>query len=177
MEFNPVISEILREHKIDVEAGLLCLLGIYYGLDIDKVVPEETVKAINLTKIVEKDYNDNSIQWSIPLFKGEEIAFSWVSDWMNGFKNINPDRRGSSRDAINRMKDFFKKYPEYRKDDVYAARDLYFSKLNNPKYCMHSHKFIFDGMGIMKKSTLLEYCEKVKEGAKPEGNQKGKVVT
>lgn len=176
MEFNPLVSEILKEHRIDVQAGLLCLLGIYHGLDIDKVVPEEIVKAINITKIVDKDYENNTIQWNVPLFIGQEIAFDWVADWIQPFGNINPERRGSPRDALSRMKDFFRKYPEYRKEDVYKARDMYLVTIKDSKYLMKSHKFIFDGIGAMKKSTLLEYCEKAKT-ASSESNQKGKIMT
>lgn len=176
MEFNPEVLEILREFKIDRDTGLLSLLGIYHGLDIDKIVPEDTVKAINLTHIVDKDYTTKSITWNIPLFKGQETAFEWVSDWMEAFGRINPDRKGSARDAIPRMKDFFKKYPEYRKEDVYKARDLYFSTVKDRQYLMKSHKFIFDGAGAMKKSTLLEFCEKVKTTSST-SNLKGTIMS
>lgn len=175
MTINPEVVEVLGEFHIDRDAGLLALLGIYYNLDIDKVVPEEVVKQINLTKIVEKDYTSNSIQWNMPLFKGQETGFEWVSDWLQPFGRINPDRKGSPRDAVTRMKDFFRKYPEFRKEDVYRARDLYLSTIRDPKYLMKSHKFIFDGAGAMKKSTLLEYCEKVKETSAPT-NIKGKLM-
>jgi hypothetical protein len=178
MEINQEITEILREFKIGRDAGLLCLLGIYYNLDVDTVVPEETIKAINLTKIIERDYSSNkiSIVWNVPLFTGQETAFEWVKDWVEGFGRMNPERKGSYRDAISRMKDFFKKYPQYRKDDIYNARDLYFRGIpGGSKYCMHSHKFIFDGMGAMKKSTLLAYCEKVVTVGN-NSNLKGKIL-
>ena len=162
MQFNPEILEILKEFKIGKDEGLLYLLGIYHNLDVEKIAPEEVIKTMNLTKIVDKDYKTNTITWNIPLFLGQETAFDWVADWIEPFGRLNPDRKGSSRDATPRMKDFFKKYPEYRKEDVYKARDLYLASVRDPKYLMKSHKFIFDGAGAMKKSTLLEYCEKVK---------------
>lgn len=180
MEFNEQIASILKEHNIDVDAGYLCLLGIYHGLDIDSVVPEEVVRAINLTKIVEKDYSNPNkavIKWNLPLFKGQEFAFEWVKDWIEGFGKVNPDRKGSHKDSLSRMKLFFTQNPEYRKEDVYNARDLYFLRLSNPKYCMHSHKFIFDGAGAMKKSTLLQYCEEVKKSkTQSNNNLKGTVI-
>jgi hypothetical protein len=89
-----------------------------------------------------------------------------VNDWIKKFKNFNPERAGSPKDAITRMKHFFSENPEYRKDDIYAATDLYLKTIAatmDKKFCMKSHKFIYDGAGMMKKSTLLEYCEKVKE--------------
>lgn len=176
MEFNPEVVEILREFRIHKDLGLLTLLGIYHELDIESIVPEETIKAINLTKIVEKDYDTDSIKWNLPLFKGQEAAFDWVSNWIEPFGRMNPDRKGSARDATPRMKDFFKRYPEYRKEDVYKARDLYLSTIRDPKYLMKSHKFIFDGAGAMKKSTLLEFCEKVKTTSAP-SNIKGKLMS
>lgn len=177
MEINPQIFEILSEFRINKNAGLLCLLGIYHNLDIESVVPEEFVKSINLTKIMEKDYTNNTIVWNIPLFKGQQTSFDWVLDWMTAFGRLNPDRKGSHRDAIPRMKAFFMKYPEYRKEDIYKARDLYFSTVKDSKYLMKSHKFIFDGMGAMKKSTLLEYCEKVTNVSRDISYQKGQVIS
>lgn len=177
MEINPEVVEILKEFKIDKSQGLLFLLGVYYKLEVDTTCSEEVIKAINLTKIVERDYSSSKIviNWNVPLFKGQETAFEWVKDWMEGFGRVNPDRKGSYRDATSRMKDFFAKYPEFRKEDVYKARDLFFSSLKANTFCMHSHKFIFDGVGAMKKSTLLAYCEKVKEG-QSSNLQKGRLI-
>jgi len=176
MTLNKDVFSILEEFRIDRDQGVLCLLGIYFGLDIETTCKEEVIKAINLTKIVEKDYVSKTLNWNIPLFEGQETAFEWVKDWMESFGRTNPERRGSHRDAISRMKDFFKRYPEYRKEDVYKARDLYLSGLNSAQYCMHSHKFIFDGAGAMRKSTLLAYCERVNR-APTQSNQKGKIIT
>ena len=176
MEFNPEVLELLRTHHINKDEGLLFLLGVYHNLDVDRLVPEETLKAINLTKIVEKDYEIKHVVWNMPLFKGIEFSFAWVEDWVEGFGRMNPERKGSYRDAVSRMKDFFAKYPEYRKDDVYRARDLYFS-VTNPKYCMKSHKFIFDGAGAMKKSELLAYCEKVASPGDENSNLKGEIIS
>jgi hypothetical protein len=178
MEINSEVIEILKEFKIDKSEGLLCLLGIYHNLDVEKVCSEETIKAINLTKIVDKAYsgNNSTIIWNIPLYKGEQAgAFDWVKDWIQPFGRLNPERIGSSRDATTRMQEFFKKYPEYRKDDVYKARDLYLSTVKDARYLFKSHKFIFDGVGAMKKSELLAWCEKAKSRSAP-SNQVGRVI-
>lgn len=162
MELNPQIKEILKNANIDVSEGTLCLLAVYYSLSPEKTCSEEVIKAINLTKIITKDYkNRGKIVWTIPLYAGQDTNFSWVWDWIEAFGRVNPERKGSSVDATTRMEEFFRKYPQYRKDDVYEARDRYLRSLDNPKFCMHSHKFIFDGQGVMKKSTLLQWCETV----------------
>ena len=176
MEINPEVEELLKEYKINRSAGLLVLLGIYYELDVDTVCPTEAVQAINITKIVEKDYTSKTVKWNVPLFRGQEVAFDWVKDWLEGFGRVNVDRKGELSTSIKRMKEFFSKNPEYRKEDVYAARDFYFGTLTSNKYCMKSHKFIYDGVGVMKNSTLLEYCQKVK-AATSNTNLKGTIIS
>lgn len=176
MELNTEIFEVLKDNKIDKSQGMLCLLAIYFGLDVNAIIPEDVIKGINITKIVVKDYRTGSITWNIPLFAGQEIEWTWVKDWVAGFGRINPDRRGSWQDATTRMKAFFTKYPRYRVEDIYKARDLYFQS-NDARggFLMKPEKFIFDGIGVMKKSTLLAYCERVEAGEE-DNQQKGKVI-
>ncbi len=162
-EINPAIKQVLRNCKIDEDEGVLMLLCIYFGLDTGRIIPEEVVTAVNLTKIVTKDYKLKTIQWNVPLFKENNVPdnWNWVIDWVNNFGKINRDRMGSWADCIPRMQKFFAKYPQYRVEDVVKATNLYFSRLGHPKFLMLSHKFIFDGAGAMQKSTLLQYCEEV----------------
>ena len=166
MEINPEIKSILKGCNIDVQQGTLCLLAIYFNLDGTGVVSEDLMKKINFTKIAEKDYTSNTITWNVPLFVGQEAgAFDWVSEWMHPFGTIGtPARRGTAREVITRMKEWFSKNPEYRKEDVFAARDLYFIT-EKPVGGMvkTSHKFIYDGVGTMKVSQLLLWCERAKE--------------
>lgn len=172
-----MVTATLKEHNIDVNAGTLMLLGVYFGLEVEKVIPEEVISAINLTKIVIKDYGLGLNTWTIDLFEVPEKGsnYQWVESWVKGFGKLNKEREGSWRDAISRMQNFFYKYPEYTKEDVFAARDLYF-RVVDKQYLMKSHKFIFDGAGVMQKSTLLEYCEKVKQRQKGGSNIKGKII-
>lgn len=172
-----MVIATLKEHNIDVDAGLLMLLGVYFGLDVEKVIPEEVISAINLTKIIIKDYGLGVNTWTVDLFTiPEKGDFMWVKGWVEGFGKVNIEREGSWRDAISRMQKFFYKYPEYSKEDIFAARDLYF-RFTDRGYIMKSHKFIFDGVGKMEKSTLLEYCEKVKKKTQKGGTDiRGKVI-
>lgn len=177
MQFNPEVIEILKEFKISKDAGLLYLLAVHFELDIDSIVPKEISSMMNITKIVDKDYNDDSIKWNIPLFAGQDAAFDWVTEWLEPFGRMNSDRKGSPRDAISRMRKFFQKYPEWRKEDVFSARDLYLATIRDPKFLMKSHKFIFDGVGAMQKSTLLEFCEKSRTASVPKNNMKGALIS
>lgn len=177
MVLNKEVISILKENKIDKSDGLLCLLGIYYGLEVERTCSEETIKAINLTKIVEKDYNNGGqIKWNIPLFEGQQTEWDWTKEWNNKW-NINRDRKASNPDVLKRMKEFFKQYPQYRVEDVMRATDMYIMSLSSPQYLKNSAAFIFDGAGAMKKSILLGWCEKA-VASKTTGNSqlKGKVL-
>lgn len=162
MEINPQIKEVLKIHKIDPNIGTLALLAIHYKLDGDGIIPENIQKAINLTGIVTKDYKRNSFTWNLPLFKGQETDWSWVVEWNNKWK-LNPARKDSNPDVTARMKDFMKKYPEIKREDILKATDYYFKSLSSPQYLMSSARFIFDGSGSSKKSSLLAWCEKLNE--------------
>lgn len=176
MVLNPQIARILLEHNINRDLGLLALLGLYYGIDIEKIYSEETIKAINLTKIFDKDYRTNSLTWNIPLFEGTEVAFGWIAEWMKPFGQINPERRGNLSEVVPRMKKFFAENPDVRKEDVYKARDAYFKTLTNPQYMMEPHYFITKGTGIQKTSTLLKWVTNTRDSNNTT-NQKGRVIS
>ena len=166
MEINPEIKSILKGCKIDVQQGILCLLSIYFDLDAERIIPEDLIKKINFTKIIDKDYNSKTIIWNVPLFQGQIAgAFDWVKEWMHPFGTIGtPARAGTFKEVVSRMKEWFSKNPEYRKEDVFAARDLYF-RTEKPTggIVKTSHKFIYEGTGAMRVSLLTFWCEKAKQ--------------
>lgn len=178
MEINKEIPIILKEFHIDKDAGLLVLLGIYYKLDVDTVCPEEVIKAINTTKIVEKDYVAKTIKWNVPLFIGQETAWAWVKDWNDRFGKINPTRKDNLSDVTKRMQEWFTKNPQYRVGDIMVATNKYFGQLKEAQYLKSSAKFIYEGIGASKTSMLLTWCERVTNsgGATP-FDMKGNIVT
>lgn len=164
MRLNPEIKGILKEFNIDPDEGFLILLGVYYGLDVDKVCSEEQIKAINLTKIVHKVYSSNSksrIDWLIPLFVDQPIGWDWVINDYNSQWNWAKDRKDGSTDVITRMQEWFKIYPQYRKDDVIRATQNYHKSVSSPQYVKRSAKFIREGQGAVKESMLLAWCERL----------------
>lgn len=176
MELNKEITEILREHKINVDKGILYLLAVYHNLEAEETIPLDVIRAIAITKIVEKDYKSNTLVWNIPLYNGQQTAFEWVKDWTSPFGKINPERKGVAKDCLTRMKKFFAANPEYRKEDVYKARDLYLATVKDPQYLKSPHKFIYEGAGDMRSSMLLQWCEKaVEDKSNPINNLKGLV--
>lgn len=167
VNINPEILSALKQYKINIDEARLYLLGIYFDIDT-QYVSEKTRKQVNNMGIVEREYSDNTnrdrIVWKVPLFSEEKSeAFAWVSDWMDGFKRINPSRRGTKSSVMARMKKFFANNPEVRVDDVFAATQLYFKTVDNPQYLKTSHKFIYEGTGFNLHSTLLQFVEQLKE--------------
>ena len=175
MEINRRIQTILKDNNINIQSGTLVLLGIYYGLNVDEVCPEEVVKAINITKIVEKDYRTGALKWNVSLFAGQELEWDWVINKYNDMWSRAPDRKDSSGDVIKRMQKFFSMYPQYRKEDVKNATIAYHRSQGNPQYLKSSAKFIFEGIGAMQKSMLLTWCEKVTKD-ESDDYQVGKIV-
>lgn len=175
MVLNKEIETILKQHRIDVSEGTLCLLAIYFKLDVNAVFTEETIKAINITKIVEKDFTKGGIiVWNIPLFEGQQTEWAWVIPWNNRW-NVNMERKAGSKDVMKRMIEFFKQYPSYRVQDVERATDAYFKTVQSPQYLKSSDKFIFEGTGAIKKSPLAGWCEKT-AGTTVASNMKGTIV-
>ena len=163
MEINPQVKAILKGNKIDETKGLLYLLALHFKLNPIGVIPEEDMRRIILCRIIEKDHLSNSIKWNYPLFAGTEAgAFDWCVEWMHSFSQIGNQRITPSSTAIviRRMREWFSKNPEYRKEDVFAARDLYFrTERPSSKFVKTSYKFIQEG----DVSMLLMWCERAKE--------------
>lgn len=166
MEINEEIRGILKEFKINKNEGLLCLLAIYFNLDAETTCSEDTIKAINLTKIVEKNHVNGLIRWNVPLFKGQQTEWEWVRSEYNEMWRRYPSRKDSNPDCTSRMQEFFKKYPSYRKDDVIQATRNYIRTVSSEQYAKRSALFIFDGKGAMKTSMLAGWCEKLKDSTK-----------
>ena len=88
--------------------------------------------------------------------------FKWVSKFRDLFKQVNPDRWGTLSTCKERMKKFFSENPEVRVDEVMDATIMYL-KNTDRRYIMKSHKFIYDGVGTSRNSTLEEWIEKLRE--------------
>lgn len=166
VSINSEILEVLRKYKINTDEAKLYLLGIYFNIDT-QYVSEKTRKQVNALGIVEREYSEsatkNKIIWKVPLFNEEkDEEFAWIETWMDGFKKINPNRRGTKSSVMSRMKKFFTTHPEVRVDDIFAATQLYFKTVTDPQYLKSSHKFIYEGTGFNLTSMLEQYVEQLK---------------
>lgn len=170
MKINEKIYQILKDFNIDKDEGALCLLGIKHGLELDEVWFERTLKQINLTKIIERDYITREVVWNIALYEDEPVIknnWDWVdTEYRSLFKEINNKRAGSNKSCLTRMKKYFSENPEYRKEDVLIATALYLAPFRDgttdPQYLTQADYFIRKSVTRAKEdyaSKLEEYME------------------
>lgn len=165
MKLNEEVTNLLLKNSIGHD-GILYLLSIYFELHIN-CIPETIQQKVNILKIAERQYDgyDFHVKWNIPLFEGEsptESYWDWVNEWRKLFKRVNAERDGTKRYCVARMKKFFSRFPEYRKEHVMAATKAYLSTVTDGQYCKKADKFIFEGSGVNEYSLLLEWCERIK---------------
>lgn len=157
--FNTQIRDTLTKHNIPIHDGISYLLCQFYGTD-PSYIPKDLERKVLATNILTMDYDSGNIKWNIPLFEEQETGFEWIGEWMDLFKQINPERRGVKSDVLRRMKKFFINNPSIRKDEVFEATNNYLKGISDPKYCKKSSKFIYEMDGT---SMLLDYVEKIEQ--------------
>ena len=180
MEINSEVRGILKANNISPNIGLLYLLALHYQIDAEELIPLTIKQQIYAAKIVERDYSvPGTVVWNTPLFEGQETAWRWVAEWMNGFEKRNKERRGDTVACMTRMKKFFSENPEVRKGDVVAATELYFKTVKDPQFLKLSHKFIYEGQGKTQSSLLRQYVEQLQKSqtAGGIGNKAGQIIS
>lgn len=159
MKINNEVIKKLRQGAVHVDTALLYLLSIYHNLDTD-LFKEGFRRRIHVLNIVERDFDNNSIKWTIPLFEGQEIKWEWVEDYRKLFRNKKLDKGGTLKGCISKMKKFFGENPEVRKQDVLDAAKMYLGQKNlNTQYIQRADYFIIKGKGADRTSRLEEYLE------------------
>lgn len=149
LKINDEVKSILRLKGIQIKEGIPFLVSTYFGYMPD-YIPEDLKRKVYSCNIFTLDYTSNppKIEWKVPLFEGQVVDnFDWIKDYMDMFKAINPQRRGSRSYALKRMKELFTLHPEIRKEDVMLATREYLSEITDPQYVMLSHKFISNEQG------------------------------
>lgn len=160
MEINSKVKEILQEFHIPLEDGIPYLIALHYGYE-PSYIPDVLKSKMNRTNIVVPEKHKTAgLKWNISLFDNQDTNFEWVKEWMEKFRRVNPTRDFSLSNCKRRMKKFFSKYPQYRKDDVMAATDMYLKNIEDRNYMITPHYFIEKGSGATKTEPLLDWCEK-----------------
>ena len=162
LDINPEIREIFIDKSIPVHDGIAFLICLYYGIS-PSYIPIELERKILSCNIVTKDYVSDTISWNVNLFEEQETGFEWVSEWMDMFKEVNPERRGVKSDVLRRMKKFFVNNPSIRRDDVMKATQTYLKSVSEPIYCKKSHKFIYEQDGTSMLKDYVDRAIKVEE--------------
>lgn len=129
MNINPEVSKILKQFNINEGEGILCLLSLYHNLN-ENIIPPMVTKQINLTKIVERDYdNIGQLIWNISLYEGEIIPvdkeWEWIEGYRNEFGKLRADAIGNKKNCMDKMKKYFSIHPEVRVEDVKQAVQMY----------------------------------------------------
>lgn len=135
MNINPVIKQTLGLYNVNEAEGILCLLSLYHNLN-EHIVPEMIHKQINLTKIVERDYNKpGSIIWNIPLYENEVVIteWDWIEAWRLLFGKLRNDAIGNKKSCDTKMRKYFAEHPSVRMQDVIKATMLYLTPYYNKK--------------------------------------------
>lgn len=161
---NPKLKEVFQQHNIDYSEGMVYLLAVYYKVPFNdnlKKALEKTIVKVNVSHIMEREYSTGDIKWNMPLFNTQEIKWFWVDEeYRKLFKNIRPDRAGTSVTCLRRMKELFRENPEIRKEDVMEATRLYISEVNSD-YLQGADYFIKKGVGASATSKLMEHLERI----------------
>ena len=148
-------------------AAIIYLLSVYYKIDATNVIDNDTITQVNLSKIVERDYSKKTLKWNIPLFTSDlfvvEDNWAWVLDeYRKMWMDIKGSKGGDKATCIKKMKDFFSKHPELRKDDILNAAAFYtgeFKSGNNPKYMIEADNFIYKLVDKVNRSKLEQVLE------------------
>lgn len=99
---------------------------------------------------------------------GHNDIEDWIDDWRSAWSGKRVKGMGIKQDCIDKMKEFFKTNPNYTKDHVYKARDIYFkeiySQYGNYQFLKQADYFIKkkDKQTGEVTTDLAVYCEQVK---------------
>jgi hypothetical protein len=159
IDINSEIKKLLVKNNIPIQDGVSYLILTYYHLN-PSFIDETLINKINTLNIFTKDYTSNTITWNINLFEDDLGNFSWIKEWMDLFKKVNPARRGTKADVLKRMKDLFMNDPKLTIDEVFTATKMYFRTLDSSKFVKKSHKFIKEQDGS---SLLVDFITKLRE--------------
>lgn len=157
---NPELLEIIRDNRLPMDDTVGILILIHHNVK-PSYLPQELISRIYATGIVRFDPVSKTHDWKHSLYEGGLNNYDWITSWMDLFKAVNKERRGSKAAVVKRMKDFFANNPQYTVEQVMSATRNYLRGVTNPTYCKTSHKFIKEQDGS---SMLLEQLELLTPG-------------
>lgn len=178
MNLNSELKPVFREFNIDPASGLFCLMSIYHNIpirgELEKLLTPVMMQ-INVAKIVDKDYKTKTLVWNIPLYEGENMEWNWINtEFRPLFAAVSRVKAGSLSSCTRKMKEFFKKHPSVRKQDVIEAAKMYVNSVSDPQYLQQADYFIFKNSDAKSSfsSRLEQYLELIKTNAPQQNSYK-----
>lgn len=137
-----------------------------YNIDLESVLAEIEVTYLGEEDISLKEASDFS--HSHFFISGQYKKFfkdigptskDWIQDYRNLFKGVKPRSMGDPNACIKKMDKFLAVYPQYSKEQIFAAAEHYISN-TQPTYVMQADNFIFKtGKDNIAKSMLITVLE------------------
>ena len=168
MKINPKLKEFLKEkgkeEKYEEIFNILSFSYFFPESTFPEYFPKDLLQFVFQSRLLLYDSLGGVHSLTLPLFEDleTESKMAWVDTFRNFFKTANSDRAGTRKTCFDRMKIFLRENPEIRAQEILGATEMYVSN-TNPAYIMKSHKFIYDGAGSFRNSTLEEWVEKYRE--------------
>jgi hypothetical protein len=167
-EFDHLVKEKLLEPISANKYKLYCIniadfnkVKVVKDFQLDRSVTSIEVE-------VEVSSAKHGSQLKIIDSNGHANVEEWIDDWRSSWSGKRVKGMGVKQDCITKMKEFFKSNPEYSKEDVFAARDIYFKDIlkqyGNYQYLRQADHFIKkqDKVTSEVHTDLVIYCEQVK---------------
>lgn len=156
-----------KDNVMQFQVKLVSFSGESYKMDID--VDTETTLLESTKPLEIKQQELELVAKPKKKSNGHSNVVLWIDDWRKAWARKKVGAMGSRDNAIKNMKEFFQLYPEFTKEDVYAARDKYLATfLSDMTYLERADYFIKksiiskeDGKRTIRR-TLLNYCEEVR---------------
>lgn len=148
----------------------LCTFGYIKYAGQDTIEPEHFQESLQ-ANIDTLEVNDFILlEKATKLFKSNELSNKlnevdgWINDYRSKFKSLRHNAMGDPKACLKKMKMFLTDNPQYSKDDIFKAVDLYISE-TDPTYIQQADYFIYkSGMDKIPTSRLTMYCERIKSG-------------
>lgn len=168
MTINSQIIRILEDKKFDVENCVTYLLSIYFNLR-PTFIDELTVRQVGLSGIARRDYENGSVNWTVPLFKMEQGNWGWIDEYRQIFSSVKAGAGGNREQCVELMQKVFTENPVLTSKIVMDAARAYVREFtvgyNDLKYLQRADYFIekkyFDEATaqFVIKSRLLQYAD------------------
>lgn len=152
--FNEELIQNLPENN--KQNCLMALIGLGYGLK----TRESRVYLDMCVGTILKREGDLKYDFIINLYNYQNEDIDWIENYRLEFKKINPDRASTYTHCRDRWLKLKYEYPFLTKTLLKKGLTLYFRSLNDPKWLLTAHKFLYRIHDGKRESPLINILEK-----------------